>query len=178
MNLISRLACTGIITGALSLAMLTGCENKSHDNDSEDSITNNATSTGGSNNNSSDSSDSSSGWGVSSYSATGITPESGAYIFSQRGKFKVETNSTGTASLSFAADSWTYYHMSINNGAFSYRNGCLVESSARSDSGKLYPTDGFAISGHFTTPTTAEGSISYSFSGRVTEGPLSFTASK
>ena len=53
----------------------------------------------------------------------------------------------------------------------------ILGSDASSDSGNMYPTDGFKISGKFTSETCAEGTISYSRMGETYES-TGFTANK
>lgn len=156
-----------LTAGAL---FLSGCEDDSNDN-SLDTTTNqvtNTTSSGREDRNDGDNNDSSS----SSTVQTGIIPETGSYSFSARGHFSVASSN----SISFSQDGCAYYGISIRNGSFDYRNGALL-SGADSDNGNLYPTDGFHISGSFSTPTTASGSIDYSRQGQVYES-ASFSATK
>jgi len=157
-----------IATGAFFVA---GCEEGSEDNSDEttNQVTNTSSSSGsrGTNTTSSSREDSS-----SSSVQTGIIPEIGKYNFSARGYFSVASSN----SISFSQDGYAYYGIPIKNGSFSYRNGALL-SGARSDNSNLYPTDGFKISGSFSTPTSASGSIEYSRVGQVYES-TSFSATK
>lgn len=105
---------------------------------------------------------------------TGIIPQTGKYSFSARGYFTV----TSSNSLSFSQDGYAHYSMPIRNGAFRFRNGYILGDKRKSDSRNMYPTDGFDISGNFTSEISAQGRISYSSSGRTYEGPISFTAIK
>jgi hypothetical protein len=164
------------LVGMTGLALLVaGCEK---DNNSPHQNARTQTSSGsGSGSGSSGGSGSheiSSGWGVSHYSGTGIIPASGEYNFSAEGNFEV----TSGGSISFSRDGYAHYSVPVNNGAFYYKNGLLVGSDESSDSGNMYPTDGFCIGGHFTSSSNAEGSISYASAGEITDGPVSFTATK
>lgn len=165
-----------LLSGMMGLALIVsaGCEkdnNNSRDNSSSDNSSSSSSSSPSS------SSQDSASWGVSHYSKTGVVPEAGNYDFSAGGNpgyFEV----TSGGSISFSIDNYAHYSVSVNNGAFYYKNGLLVGSDESSDSGNMYPTDGFCIGGHFTTPTTAEGEISYASAGKVTDSSVSFTATK
>lgn len=147
-----------VLGGLTGLVLITaGCEN---DNNSGDSPQDRNSVQSSSKNNSS-------GWGIKHYSSTDVNPEPGRYAFSATGSFNVKTNDSG-ATLRFSRDGYAFYSISLKNGTFYYKNGCLVGSNDSSSNGNLYPTDGFAISGHFTSPTAAEGTIVYAYSGRVT----------
>lgn len=57
--------------------------------------------------------------------------------------------------------------MLVLNGAFHFQHG-IVEGNRNSDSSALYPTDGFVMDGHFTSPTQAVGQVSFVFDGHIT----------
>lgn len=176
----SGLLRTLFLPAAMSLALLVsaGCEKDSNDNSSQSANT--STSSGSSSSRGSDnssSSQSSASWGVSHYSGTGIAPTAGDYDFSAGGNpgyFEV----TSGGLISFSIDNYAHYSVPVHDGAFYYRNGLLSGSDSSSDSGNMYPSDGFCIGGHFTSSSNAEGSISYASNGEITGGPVSFTATK
>jgi hypothetical protein len=155
---IRRASLVGLTGPAL---LVSGCEN--NDSDSDSPVTNTTKSA-----------TSEASWGIKKYSETGIAPQTGSYNFSAQGRFEVQSPAT----LKFSRDGYAFYSIPIKDGAFYYRNGCLVGSEENSDSGNLYPTDGFAISGHFISETEAEGSIAYSYSGSITEEAKPFVAIK
>ncbi|MBP7831283.1 MAG: hypothetical protein KA248_15350 [Kiritimatiellae bacterium] len=101
------------------------------------------------------------GYGLDSFSATGIDPETGAYSFSQEGHFAVIVDwSTGIRSLRFSRDGFRFDNIPIQNGTFFMEHGEV--------NGTDCPTDGYAISGHFVTSTRAEGRVAYATDCEVT----------
>ena len=101
-------------------------------------------------------------------SATGVVPSLGTYGFSCRLQgywnlsihFRVQEGTSSTQQvISFSMDGYAFYGIPVNNGRFYYVNGLWWGTP--SDSGNAYPTDGFAISGHFVSSDRAEGTISY-----------------
>lgn len=101
-------------------------------------------------------------------SATGVIPSIGTYTFGCRLQgfwslnilFRVQGGASSTQRvISFSMDGYAFYGIPVNDGRFYYVNGLWWGTP--SDSGNAYPTDGFAISGHFVSSDHAEGTISY-----------------
>ena len=92
-------------------------------------------------------------WGVTLYSPNGVTADVGIYKFNQKGCFEV----SGTA-IQFSVDCIRWDTIWITNGSFSYSWGSADVVTCPNCS---CPTDGYAIGGHFTAPTKAEGFIIY-----------------
>jgi hypothetical protein len=93
-------------------------------------------------------------WGIPSYSFTNVTPEPGTYKFSQEGYFTVKDEIT----LRFSIDGYRWDNILISYGNFYHTWG--TADSTRCPNCSM-PTDSYAISGHFTSPTEAEGTIVY-----------------
>jgi len=106
---------------------------------------------------------------------TGVVPIAGNYIFSSQGVFSVSAGTGNIRAITFSADGYAYYTMSVNNGEFHYQNGIVAGNKVNNNSGKQYPTDGFRIAGHFTAPNLANGVINYVYNGKITS-TANFTA--
>ena len=95
-------------------------------------------------------------YNINSFSATGIVPEEGSYSFSQKGVFKVIVDgATGLSSVRFSSDGYRFDTFPVQNGSFQMRWGQI--------NGVHCPSDGYAISGHFVSPTSAKGEIVYAW---------------
>ena len=92
-------------------------------------------------------------WGIARYSETDVVPGEGDYSFSQRGVFRVKGYS-----LQFSVDNYRYDDITVVNGAFYNTWGTADGATCPNCS---CPTDGYGISGHFLTSTSAEGEIAY-----------------
>ena len=92
-------------------------------------------------------------YGLPDYSETGVVPEPGTYFFSGIGSFIVQD-----AALHFSEDYYRYDEIAISDGEFHNAWGTADANECPHCS---CPTDGYAISGHFTTSTSAEGVIIY-----------------
>ena len=85
---------------------------------------------------------------------TFVEPEIGWYHFSQAGHFRVfEGDYLKIKFISFSRDGYRYDAIPVVAGAFFRQWG--------QRGGTHCPTDAYILSGHFTSPTTAEGYIRY-----------------
>ena len=101
------------------------------------------------------------GYGLSSYSSTGVIPEVGSYSFTLEGEFSVvDDSTTGLRSVRFSQDGFRFDLITVQNGVFFHEHGEV--------NGTDCPTDGYGISGHFVTTTRAEGRVVYATDCRVT----------
>jgi hypothetical protein len=110
-------------------------------------------------------------WGNKQYDITNIQPVSGVYYMDQPGCFRVIAENA----LRFSEDCYRNDDINIVEGAFSWAWGTADGYSCPECS---CPTDGYAISGHFTTPTFAEGSIIYgacNYNFPLTQTPFTAT---
>jgi hypothetical protein len=98
-------------------------------------------------------------WNITQYEETGVVPDPGVWYISKPGCFQVEpTIGIQNSVLDFSVDCVRFDKITIYSGVFYNLWGTADGSSCPSCS---CPTDGYAISGHFTSPTNAEGSIIY-----------------
>jgi hypothetical protein len=110
------------------------------------------------------------GWDLARSVPTGIVPEMGTYRFSEGEHFEI-VDGGGLLNIRFSMDGYRWDTFYIYGGAFYNEWGGIYTRHC--------PTDGYAISGHFLTPTYAEGEIDYmdSFHCNVGSRHL-FTATK
>ncbi|MFA6382618.1 MAG: hypothetical protein WCX08_05110 [Candidatus Buchananbacteria bacterium] len=92
----------------------------------------------------------------SSFPRTGIVPEIGNYSFSQDGNFAVwQDGEAGQIYLRFSSDGYRWDNIPVIAGTF-YRQWGEI-------GGTHCPSDAYILSGHFTSPTHAEGHIQYGY---------------
>lgn len=106
-------------------------------------------------------------WHLDRSTATNIDPERGFYQFGPEpghgGFFMIEKD--GKKYIHYASDGWSYYDFEIVNGAFFFAWGEIWDDS----SAGVYPTDAFAISGHFASARKASGIIKTDHYGQPRE---------
>jgi hypothetical protein len=103
-------------------------------------------------------------WQLPQMSPTGIVPEDGEYSFSQKGSFRVMSHSTGSF-IQFSVEQRLFGAIPVIDGAFM---NCFGQIG-----GTYCPSDSYGISGHFVTPTRAEGIIKYASDCQITtESPF------
>lgn len=100
-------------------------------------------------------------WNMPSPRQTNIVPKMGTYTFNRQGCFQlIEDNIGGPKFLVFSRDCYRKDKIFINNGSFSHEWGEI--------NGTHCPTDAYAISGAFVTPTRAEGVIKSGYDCKLT----------
>ena len=93
-------------------------------------------------------------WGLERMAATGVDPQLGLYSFSATGCLEVIAESdSGRKIVRFSPDCFRHDSIAIEAGAFFNEHGSI--------NGTNCPTDSYAITGAFTSPTRAEGIIKY-----------------
>ena len=107
-------------------------------------------------------------WQLPQMSPTGIVPEDGEYSFSQKGSFRVMSHSTGSF-IQFSVEQRILGAIPVIDGAFM---NCFGQIE-----GTFCPSDSYGISGHFVTPTRAEGIIKYASDCQIT-AEVPFVAEK
>lgn len=113
-----------------------------------------------------------SGWQLDQPSPTDVVPNTGFYEFvtdhtitgSFHGRlvfnvFIARQYSSLKPFVYFSADGYRYDWIPIEDGAFYWEHGQI--------NGYDSPTDGYAISGQFVTPTRAEGIIKLAITGHI-----------
>jgi hypothetical protein len=101
------------------------------------------------------------GWDLARVAPTNVEPQAGAYRLDVPGCFSVRSDPvSGQKKLEFSSDCFRSDLIAIDAGAFFHEHGQI--------GGRDCPTDGYAISGAFVSPTRAEGTLKSAFDCRVT----------
>jgi hypothetical protein len=109
------------------------------------------------------------GWDIPAPPRTGVDPIPGSYSFTPRGCFRVaEDVTTGIKFVIFSSDCLRFDTIEVRQGGFSNTWGEI--------GGTQCPTDAYAISGSFISPTRAEGIIKYGVTDCQTAPEASFVA--